>query len=80
MPTPPTDWLPAHMQKVAKMLIAIVSLCMLGVAVQSWVDSRAHAAVDIHAVGESARWEALREDISEIKADVKEIKKEVRAP
>jgi hypothetical protein len=36
--------------------------------------------VDVHATQESARWEALREDISEIKADVKEIKREVRQP
>ena len=80
MPTPPTAWLPPQLRRVSEMLIAVVALCVLGVAVQSWVDSRAHAAVDTHVAGETARWDSLKEDISEIKADVKEIKREVKIP
>lgn len=60
------------------MLIAAVVLGMLGVAIQAWVDSRAHAAIETHAATEQAAWQGIREDVQEIKADVKEIKREMK--
>ena len=53
------------------MILACVALIGMGIALQAWVDSRAHAAVDSHAASEGAVLQAVKEDVAEIKSDVK---------
>ena len=68
-----TDWLPRNLHSVAEMLLAAVALLGMGIAMQAWVDSRAHAAVEGHAASEGAVLQSVKEDVAEIKADVKSL-------
>ena len=68
-----TDWLPKGLRGVAEMILACVALLGMGVALQAWVDSRAHAAVEGHAASEGAVLQSVKEDVAEIKADVKSL-------
>jgi hypothetical protein len=68
-----TDWLPRGLRGVAEMILACVALLGMGIALQAWVDSRAHAAVEGHAASEGAVLQSVREDIAEIKQDVKSL-------